>query len=252
MGAKLFQRARTAASRPKAWYERSGGERFRHDDAIVRDYYPRLSWTFDEATKLARLDGSITIVEAGGITTPIDTRIDFPRDYPASEPDAFEVAKRFAWSRDRHIETDGYCCLWLPPFSRWRPEDPDALRDFLDELAVFFHRQLVFDVTQRWPGPAWDHGVFGYWQFVVEHLGGDRQASAFIAGVSLGRNDPCPCGSDRHYKRCHLQVHEDLARRIGPIELKRLRDYPDRSKSPTSTLPTHDPALDRHQVASGN
>lgn len=226
MGAKLYPRGRTAASKPQPWYKRNGGALFQRDDGIVRAYYPGLTWTFDQSGLLARLHGSITIVEAGGIGTPVATRLEFPSDYPASEPVAFETEHRFEWEAERHIfETSGQCCLWLAPFSKWRREDPEALRAFLDELAVFFDRQLVFDATKRWPGPAWDHNVFGYWQFAVEQLGGEAQATDFITGRRSGRNDACPCGSGRSYKRCHLSQHETLARRIGEPWLTLLRSW---------------------------
>lgn len=37
------------------------------------------------------------------------------------------------------------------------------------------------------------------------HLGGDGSDSAkqVIAGQKVGRNDPCPCGSGKKYKKCH-------------------------------------------------
>jgi hypothetical protein len=33
-----------------------------------------------------------------------------------------------------------------------------------------------------------------------------------MAHQQVGRNDPCPCGSGKKYKRCHLE--EDLAKRV--------------------------------------
>jgi preprotein translocase subunit SecA len=31
-------------------------------------------------------------------------------------------------------------------------------------------------------------------------------AAAGAAGMAIGRNDPCPCGSGRKYKHCHGQA----------------------------------------------
>lgn len=42
-------------------------------------------------------------------------------------------------------------------------------------------------------------GLYGYWREVEEEAA-DRRASARSAKV--GRNDPCPCGSGKKYKRC--------------------------------------------------
>lgn len=229
MVAKWYPRDRTARE-PKPWYLRDAGARFQRDDAIVRAHYPGLEWKIDEATQLARLGGTVTILESGGIKTPVPTRVDFPYYYWSDEPVAFETTRRFVWDQDRHITPEsGQCCLWLPPLSKWDPNDPNALHTFLDELAVFFDRQLVFESTGRWPGPSWGHSDDGYWKYVVEQLGGDlTTADKFIFGLMTGRNEPCPCGGGRHYKRCHLGEFEALARKIGAVELKRLRNWRER------------------------
>jgi len=230
VAARWYPRARTAPSKPKPWYERGGGARFRRDDGIVRTHYPGLAWQIDAERRLARLEGTITIAEGGGITTAISTRVEFPHDYPASEPAGSETGGRFPWDQNRHVVTKtGQCCLWLPPLSKWDPEDPDALHTFLDELLLFFDRQLLFETLGRWVGPSWDHGPPAYWRFIVEQLGSEAAAYSFLGGLSTGRNDPCPCGSQRHYKHCHLSQFEMIARRIDPNELKRLREWRTRS-----------------------
>ena len=38
----------------------------------------------------------------------------------------------------------------------------------------------------------------------------------------VGRNDPCPCGSGKKYKNCHMQ--QDQARAVGPGLLKQARE----------------------------
>ncbi len=43
---------------------------------------------------------------------------------------------------------------------------------------------------------------------MVEHRGGDEQAKPVTVkreGDKVGRNDPCPCGSGKKYKKCHGQ-----------------------------------------------
>ena len=37
------------------------------------------------------------------------------------------------------------------------------------------------------------------------HFGGDGSdgPKQVIAGQKVGRNDPCPCGSGKKYKKCH-------------------------------------------------
>lgn len=242
MVARFYRRGRTAPSRPRPWYERGQGERFRHDDAIVRAYYSDLAWRIDADAGKASLVGAVAILEPGGIRTKVAMRIDFPTDYPDSEPAVFETGHQFPWHQDRHIiPADGQCCLWLGPRSGWQPDDPDVLHAFLDQVALFFDRQLVCDATGRWPGEAWQHGVHGYWDFIVEEVGREKAADWFVAGVSLGRNTPCPCGSKRRYKRCHLPGFEALARRIGRAWLDRVlewrRNQPEAGEEPHVLVP---------------
>src|SRR5215469_8545188 len=58
---------------------------------------------------------------------------------------------------DRDLGSDGQCCLWLDPESRWDSRESSALRLFLDELAVFFDRRLIYDLTHEWPGRSYSH-----------------------------------------------------------------------------------------------
>jgi preprotein translocase subunit SecA len=39
----------------------------------------------------------------------------------------------------------------------------------------------------------------------LQLVGGDGTTSArpVVAGQKVGRNDPCPCGSGKKYKKCH-------------------------------------------------
>ena len=48
------------------------------------------------------------------------------------------------------------------------------------------------------------------WQHEVNHLDGvqevvlDKAPAQFKRANKIGRNDPCPCGSGKKYKKCHL------------------------------------------------
>jgi preprotein translocase subunit SecA len=39
----------------------------------------------------------------------------------------------------------------------------------------------------------------------LQFAGGDdsRGATPVVTGQKTGRNDPCPCGSGKKYKKCH-------------------------------------------------
>jgi hypothetical protein len=211
------------------WYLRDGGARLAQDRAAIAEVFSGLSYRIDEAAGRVFLDGVITLVAECGIPTHLAVRVEFPSDYPQGEPRIFEVAGRFPHVSDRHFFEDGQCCLWLPPESRWKPEDPDGLCRFLEEAAVFFDQQLVYEAEGQgeWPGEQRSHGDEGYLEFVQEALGGDRHLLAVFAPILTGlktehvqSNDPCPCGSRRKYKRCHKPRVEDIKKRMGSANLQ--------------------------------
>jgi hypothetical protein len=41
---------------------------------------------------------------------------------------------------------------------------------------------------------------------------------------SLGRNDPCHCGSGKKYKKCHLRGDEARELRVGDKVMERIRE----------------------------
>ena len=226
MGTRYFRQARGA---PKPWYRSDGGSRLETDRAIAAAVVPTLLFRIDEARERVFLEGDLVFTAECDIPTTVGVRIEFPWHYPQSEPIAFDRDQRFHKLPDkelidRHLLRDGQCCLWLPPKTRWSQAKPDALRDFLLEVLVFFDRQLIYDVTESWPGPAYDHGWRGYREFIMEEFGCEVNVTrklfpSIIKRQSVGRNEPCPCGSGSKYKRCHLSLVECIQDRIGTGQL---------------------------------
>jgi hypothetical protein len=208
----------------RPWYEKDYGVRLAADRALIGESYPTLAFRVDEDLSLVYLEGALGIGSDCGIATQVETKLVFPRDYPHSEPAAYDAAHRFKAHaekdfKDRHLSSDGKCCFWLPPLSPWSAGDLNALRGFVDQLVVFWDRQLIYDDTGKWPGPAYGHDQDGYLQFVVEQLGGDPKLAGaltplILGCVSVGRNQWCPCGSQQKFKRCHLRTVEEIRRRV--------------------------------------
>lgn len=215
-------------TRAKAWYERAEGvARLAHDRAMVLREYPTLSYRIDKVAGAVYLEGTLSYRLACGIPTEVPVRIDFPPDYPRQEPRAIDVARLFEHSLDRHFATDeGQCCLWLPPKSRWDKHDPDTLLVFLDEVVIFFHRQLIYDAGGQveWPGPQYGHRLDGYEQWITEEFGDKEALRTFIpilnAHVKIGRNARCPCGSGLKFKKCHNEKIEQIRRRVAALMLQ--------------------------------
>jgi len=155
--------------------------------------------------------------------------VDFPDNYPEQEPRVYDAANCFPHEANRHFYPDGRCCLWLPPESRWNADDPEGLCRFLEEVAVFFDRQLIYDAEGKgiWPGGQRGHGGDGYVEFVQELLGEDQQLLVALAPIfanksNIGRNSRCPCGSELKYKKCHLHTVQEINRRVGFVTLRKV------------------------------
>jgi hypothetical protein len=218
---RFFRQSRTQI---RPGYERKAG-RLKNDRALVADLYPSLEFQINESSRLASLRGEIVISSECGLSTRIATFVTFPWDYPGSEPAAHDADKRFQpWPgkslRDRHITEGGRCCLWLPPCSPWDSADPLALRLFLDQLTIFFDKQLIYDYVGEWLWPAYGHEDDGYVEFIREQLGNDVTLADSLMGaitmrVSIGPNERCPCNSGQKFKKCHLPAVDRIQGRIG-------------------------------------
>lgn len=99
---------------------------------------------------------------------------------------------------DLHFYNDGTCCLSL----RSAPERFLEIDRFMKELVLpFFYRlsytdEYGLEVARRDLWGEYSHGDAGFGEYMEELFR--------IGNQSPGRNDPCPCGRGKKYKRCHL------------------------------------------------
>ncbi len=226
MRSRWYRHVPTRA-KPKAWYQGKGGVRLAQDQAQISATYPDLMYHIADEDGQVRLEGTITLLAECGVPKLIPVRVEFPLDYPQREPRAYDAADRFPHEANRHFYPDGRCCLWLPPETRWKAEDSEGLCHFLEEIAVFFDRQLIYDAEGKgiWPGEQRSHYTAGYIEYIQELLNGDKHlldalAPTFANRSGTGRNSPCPCGSGIKYKKCHLHIVEDISQRVGSVELR--------------------------------
>jgi hypothetical protein len=122
---------------------------------------------------------------------------------------------------------NGKCCLWLDVASPWARTDPDGLRMFLDQLALFYERQLIMALNPEasWPGGGWGHNEHGYIEYLRREWGLSDAAMRRMASAFASRRhtkSSCPCGSGRQYRRCHLAKVEQFRSRAHRPTLTRL------------------------------
>jgi hypothetical protein len=212
-----FRRSRT---RNSVWLAERRRHRLAADDVLVRSRYPELSLVRNNGT--AEFAGTITIGSASGVKTQIQTRIVAADGYPDDEPIAFDAAARFPRDPDAHMNPDGSCCLWLGWDSGWEGRPSDAILKFIDQLVIFFHKQLLYEATgrKRWPGAARGHAQDGYREYLAEALNITPTLlpdllPLLAAWPNTDKYLPCPCGSGRKLRWCHTEAVEGLFRRVG-------------------------------------
>jgi hypothetical protein len=224
--AKSPHRVRTL-TKDVAWRRRVRARRLAADSAVIAADYPELEFIRDAATGEKQLQGDILIATDCGITERIPVRVRFPEDYPTSEPLPYDYSNRFEHTKDAHFYEDGRCCLWMSWASEWNGREPTALLTFLCQLTIFFDRQLIFEANgrKRWPGPAWEHGSYGYLQMLREELQVapevfDDLLPAFENFRDFPKYLPCPCGSGKQFRWCHSQVVLNTIRKVGKRTLQ--------------------------------
>jgi hypothetical protein len=224
---RLHRRGHILSNDPQ-WQRQRRQARLSTDVRLIAPDYPELRLEVDRSTLNPILQGSIPIGSKSGIIERIQTHIVFPWGYPTVEPEAYETGNRFVHNADGHFYSNSRCCLWMGCESEWNEQEADGLLTYLDQLAIFFDRQLVFEATGRkiWPGPARGHGWRGYVELLQESLSVDpctllRFLPAFEDYSRFDKYAACPCGSGKSFKWCHARAVQTIANEIGPAVLQR-------------------------------
>jgi hypothetical protein len=177
----------------------------------------RVTW------EVRRYEGALSILwPETGLRETVGIAIEFPSE-PGGEPSAY-VTSGVTPEADAHA-SNGKLCLWLPPKSRWTPNDSDALDKYLDEVEQHCRRMLIreADPEKRWPGPSYGHGVLGWIEFLEEN-GASRPLALFAFRLALDprvagrqrRRRSCPCGSGHRLGHCHIDEARRLAALVEP------------------------------------
>lgn len=136
----------------------------------------------------------------------VEIRLDDESIGPNGWPQVVEVGGRYQSIAERcgvspadlHFFSKGICCLGI----RLSRERNLTLERFLHELVIPFLYRLAYtdhfgiDASRNDLWGELPHGDDGYAQYY--------QTMREYARLNTGRNAPCPCGSERKYKRCCL------------------------------------------------
>ena len=204
----------------KPWYVLpEGRSRLARDRKIAAIYAPHLIFgpLFGKLTIHGKID---LTTGTSGIVRSIPTRIEYPDAYPLLEPLAFVEQGLFEpRSADRHFRGDGSCCLWYTHAEDgWNGQAQNAFEHFLQQLLVFFDRQLTFDAVGEFPGPVWAHDR-PIAELYLEHRLCDSKLIAafrsFRRGEGTRAGAACPCGRAASFENCHLEEFMELRQRLS-------------------------------------
>ena len=108
---------------------------------------------------------------------------------------------------DLHFYSDDdACCLGL----NFPDKRSLSIRGFLEELVIPFFYQLSY--IEKFGIAASRNDLWGEYSHGKEGLTEYLTEISIFAKQNPGRNDLCPCGSGKKYKKCHLDAVEDLKR----------------------------------------
>lgn len=129
---------------------------------------------------------------------------------------------------------------------------PIPIRESASELAIEWHADYriegrAFTVVERDSGSA--RTILGYPIVGIERLlrepavdrAADSRLSAARERLKSRRNDPCPCGSGRKYKRCCLRSDEELVRQMTAAPQTEAIGNVDPAVAPAETVIGEDP-----------
>ncbi len=192
--------------------------RFDEHRHLLERTEPDLHLTIDSNAGRAAIDGTLPTPIGGGLVEPFRVHICFHRLDPFRLPDTYDPTGQFPRRADRHIESTGRFCMWLPQTAPTDFDQPDGLAPHLERVRHFLVLQRIYDarsargITPRWAGPAWDHDDRGHREWLDEQLAALPPAdpglfrSELLGRRRLSPDSACPCKSGRSYRRCHRPV----------------------------------------------
>jgi hypothetical protein len=182
---------------------------------------PGLRLHVDDQADRACIEGRIRVARPSGRAEAFDVMIKYPGLKPFEVPDCYDEVGRFPRIPDRHVESNGRFCMWLPWLAPTREfRTADGLAIYLAQVQEFIGLQLQYEAREHrgiepfWPGSQWRHGAAGFREWFTEET---RKLTAVqlenvlrdvYRNGKAGRR--CPCSSGKRFSNCHKQFLRDL------------------------------------------
>jgi hypothetical protein len=184
---------------------------FESDLEKINELFPKLKLNRSENVS-PFLEGKIDICDQEGLYwNTFEVKITMPVDYPFGVPRMQEVGNQIERIDDRHIDSDGWCCVAIPHALEMRAIRGLTIIEYLREFGYpYLVNQVFFQVEGRYAGFEYKHGFAGVIQFYQQLLQTQDKAviARFLKGYINGHLprylDRCWCGSNRTYRKCHV------------------------------------------------
>ena len=192
-------------------------------------YFPSLQYEEDSQKIAGKLDFSAAYDNASGevifgdsarqedrfIRAVFRIKIDLKTFDANGWPKVYEVGERYRqiakkWNIeiiDLHVSSDdGMCCLGIK-----RGDNRSfSIKNFLGELVIPFFYRLSY--TEKFGLAASQNDLWGEYSHGEEGLTEYLTEISIFAKQNPSRNDLCPCGSGKKFKKCHIDDVEFLKR----------------------------------------
>lgn len=203
----------------------ASSRRWLHDQVYLAGNQPQLRLV-NSAVSKARIEGPIRLDRPDGRVVSFEISILYPSLDPFHLPDTYDLVNQLPREEDRHIESSGRFCLWLPQTA---PVDefqrPGGLCLYVARLQEFLALQLMYDARKKhnivphWAGEEWEHGSEGHRQWFRETAGdlNSKQFEALLKATREATNPGyrCPCGSGKRLGNCHKRWIKQMRRTVA-------------------------------------
>lgn len=202
------------------WHQREPQE-FEKQKREVQVVYPHLHFYLEGEVVFIR--GSFPLKHQGKVIDRHSIEIELPKNYPEAIPIVRETSGGISRTPDNHFNTpNGEVCLFAIN-ERWQHFAPGAsLLDFLNGPVRNHFLGLSFrKLGEPWPFGERSHGGEGIIESYSELLGTDDKHTIvryveYLSKPEVKGHWPCPCGSGKKLRQCHMALIADIREKIPP------------------------------------
>jgi len=198
---------------------------FSEVETVLARHQPELKSTLSAAG--ITIEGAFVCISDDGPFDHFEVKLEITSSFPLKEPKLWEVAGRIPHTRQRHVYSDGSCCLGLWEAWLLKTSVADFEQYLLGPVSSYFVSQFMYETTGEWPFGEQGHSLTDvaatYGEALDLPAGTDLVAYfKLLSAPLLTGNPPCPCGSGNRLRICHWSELRQTRRRVDASVRKKL------------------------------